>query len=376
MPWFDPLALDAETALWISPSGTGSKHIVGRWPHPNVLRTSADYIMDFTEDLSHVAYRRLFRAHFLDTTDAPSFPNHSRWGHWDVGIFQQGWMLATSDVNDMGWQMSIEIQQAEVLPVLNVPGVRVLMKCEHPASEHFVTQTWEYRRDTNSWRFDRDQAPDFLIWKTEDISVGFPYAKRCLFDYAMSDCYLFPRLAQAPLGKAEFNGVDAYIGFDDYTDIHTDRFMLEFDIYLYDLDEMALLGPLFSSSKYVRFKYDGMSWRSSLVLFSPTLPLNEWMTIRIEWNWDSPTSKWKVFKDDVLIGTNTTQGASGLRFNQMGRRGSIIQGVFDMRNLHWEDTDPAAPEVLWSCLLQDDACDTGPKLLKGTTFNMALPSCP
>lgn len=218
-----------------------------------------------------------------------------------------------------------------------------------------------------SW-FDTDYDP--LV----NTDVDMPIPLQAIKAWPLSECFV-PQIAPEE-GAAEFNGVDAWIGFDGYTDVHTQRFMLEFDIKLYDTGECVVLGPLFSSSKYVRFQQSSMSWRSSLITFSPILPLEEWMTIRVEFNWVFPTEKWKVYKDDVLIGENDTQGASGLQFNQMGRRGSIIQGVFDMRNLHYEDTDPAAPEVLLSTLLISDACDSGPKALKGTTVIMDLPSCP
>lgn len=376
MPWFDPPATGADTALWLSPSGTGSKHIVGRWPHPNVLRTSSDYILEFTDDLSHVAYRRLFRMDFTDTSDPVTFPEFDLWGHWDVGIFQTGWLFQTEVVNSEGWSIEISIQKAENLPQLGVEGTLLTFHAEHPASGHFITQTYEYRLDTNSWRFDRDQAPDFLVWKTEEKSVDFPYLKAFLRDYAMSDCYLFPRAAAGPTAFASFNNLDASVIFDAFTTNTSNRWKLQFDVRLRDTDDCCVLGRTNNFSRRALLSSTRFLWFSVGTTIDPPLPLNEFGTVRVEWDWDTPGLFFNVWWNDVLRGTEPAFFANGLRFNVMGKSGATFVGDFDMLNLTLEDNNPGSPNLMLSTELQVDACDIGVKMLKGTTENMTLPSCP
>ena len=376
MPWFDPPATVPETLTWIFPGAPGAKHKVGQWPHPNTNRVDARFRLRTTIDLASTAYRRLFSWEMKDTTDAPAFPDWIEWGEWDLLVSVEGTIAATSDTNSFGWVASIEIKEFTTLPTAGVPGILLTLKAEHAASGHFRTHYFEFEEATNQWFYDRDIGSDFLGWAATDESANFPYATPLALDYAMSDCFLFPRIAPPPGGFADFNGIDAYIGFNDYTNVTNQRIELTFDVWLRDTGELALLGPLFSSSKYVMFRPGGIAWRSSAVVWSPDLPFGEWLSIRAEFNWQDPGTNWKVYSNDVLLGTNPIHGASGLRFNQLGRRGSIIQGNFQLKNLVLKDTDPAAPRIMWDCLLQVDACDTGEKTLKGTTFNMDLASCP
>jgi len=193
--------------------------------------------------------------------------------------------------------------------------------------------------------------------------------------WGMSECWVFPGAA-APLGSAEFNNVDTSILFDGYTLITATAVKFELDVRLRDNNFCAVLARRFNTTRWVGLKQDFFQWRSTSVPLSPLIPLSEWGTFRAEFDWSVSGLAWKCWWNDVLIGTTAAAFQHALVFNQMGRRGATYVGDYDCRKLTLQDTDPAAPRLLLSTELQNDACDIGPSGLKGTTEGMTLPSCP
>ncbi len=177
-------------------------------------------------------------------------------------------------------------------------------------------------------------------------------------------------------GAAEFNGVDTSILFDGFTTTTSQRLQVECDVELRDNSFCAILARSNNTTRWVGLKQDFFQWRSVAIPISPVIPLNEFGTFRAEFDWNAGVgSKWRLFWNGVLVGTNAG-GASSLFFNLMGKRGPTYLGDFDMRNMVLQDTDPAAPRLLLSTELISDACDIGISSLKGTTENMTLASCP
>lgn len=377
MPWFVPkVFLPEATSEWINRGGPGQKHKIGRWPHPNTNRTKSGFIMETDRDLAHTAFKRLFCYNMSFTSDPVNFPLWQNFGWMDLDVVANSHVDGDSGINVEGWELHEDIQSFAVLPVLGTPGVELKMHLSHAASGHFNTRTYEFDGLLNAWYWDRDGDPLAGPPSSEVSSVDMPYEFLASFEWAMSDCFLFPRAEAGPLDWASFNNLDKYIQFDQYTNFTNFRHQCEFDIRFRDTDQCAVLCRQFNTTRWLAVTPNHIQWMSILVNFSATLNLNQWYTIRIEFEWNDPGTKWKLYVDGVLDGTNTVNGTIQLIFNRIGKKGPTFEGDFDLKNLTLLDTDPASPRVLLDMELQVNACDVGEKSIKGTTFVMTLPSCP
>lgn len=376
MPWFDPNLTSDEEDYFLFPGGFPNKHKVGRWPHPQTNRAQAGFIHATAVPIAHTAFKRLFCWQLEGAGDPIMWPPWTRFGHWDLSIDAPGFIVADVGVNAEGWSSRIEIKNYDSLPVDGGPGVEILCWLLHDALGHKVTITTEWPKSGTAWRWDTDGLDIGGAYTSTTVTAGFPYPFRKIGDWAMSDCFLFPRDTPPVEGFADFNNVDTSILFDGFTNATNQRIQLEFDVLLRDTAQCIVLGRGVNTTRHADLTPASFVWRTSVILLSPDLPLDEFGTVRVEFNWNDPGTNWKVYWNGALRGSNATSGATSLFFNTMGRHGSIYDGNFEMRNLTLQDTDPASPRLLLSTELQDDACDIGEKTLKGTTENMTLPSCP
>lgn len=376
MPWFDPPATGLETSSWIFPGGIPNKHLVGQWPHPNTVRTSSRFYLETTTPLRHTASRHLFHWQLSQSIDEPTWPNWIEFGEGDWEVVSPNFLTAESNTNSFGWVAKIDIEFFDSLPADGGPGIRVISRLDHSASGHFAICTWEYVEDTNPWKYDHDIGFTADPRLSVQLSVGFPYVSQDFVDYAMSDCFLFPRAAAGPTAFAAFNNLDASVIFDGFTTNTSNQWKLQFDIRLRDTDDCCVLGRTNHSSRRALISSTRFLWFSVGTTIDPPLPLNEFGTVRVEWDWDTPGLFFRVYWNDVLRGTEPAFFANGLRFNVMGKSGATFVGDFDMLNLTLEDNNPGSPNLMLSTELQVDACDIGVNMLKGTTENMTLASCP
>ena len=192
--------------------------------------------------------------------------------------------------------------------------------------------------------------------------------------WSLSECWEFP--APPVGGMAEFNGVDTSIVFDQFCSTTDARYQLEFDVRFRDVQVCAILARTNSSLSWVNVNVTGISWKQFPISFASSLNLNQWYTIRLEYNWNDPGTGRKLYLDGVLDAHLPGSGNVTLFFNQMGKKGATYLGDFDAKLLTLLDTDPGSPRVVMDIALQVDACDVGEKSMKGTTENMTLPSCP
>jgi len=308
--------------------------------------------------------------------DPGTWPPWNRFGHWDVLSGTPRKLEADAIANSFGWRTHIEITSFDSLPVAGVPGVEILCYLNHDAEGHRVTITKEWVENAAAWQWDRDGLPIAGGYTTTVTTPGFPYAFSKIGDWAMSDCFLFPRAAAGPTAFAAFNNLDASVIFDAFTTNTSNRWKLQFDVRLRDTDDCCVLGRTNNFSRRALLSSTRFLWFSVGTTIDPPLPLNEFGTVRVEWDWDTPGLFFNVWWNDVLRGTEAAFFANGLRFNVMGKSGATFVGDFDMLNLTLEDNNPGSPNLMLSTELQVDACDIGVKMLKGTTENMTLPSCP
>lgn len=376
MPWFVPPLTPTEIDLYKYPGGFPNKHRVGRWPHPNTLRVDCRYFMVNAEVVAACAFNRFFRVDTGGSSDEATFPMFLQYGNIQLEAISPGHIQGTSDVNSLGWTGRIDIQSYDSLPLAGAPGVNWKFKLEHPASGEWGELGAEFEQGVKEWTYDIDVSRLGGFWDTFEKSALFPFIVLHARDWAMSDCYLFPREDPAPTQFADFNNIDATLRFDAFTLNNDQQVKLEFDLYLRDENDLIVLGRSNSGTRWVKMRHDFFSWRLTGFNFDTNIPLNTWGTFRAEWDWGFGLSEWHVFWNDVQIGTKTAGFVNGLLFNQFGERGNIIEGNFKMKNLTLEDGGPVTPRLLLSTELQANACDIGVSSLKGTTTNMVLPSCP
>lgn len=332
--------------------------------------------METDRDLAHTAYRRLFCYEMRLPRDPGPFPSWNNFGWLDLDVVGDSSVDGDSDTNSFGWVLHQEIKSFATLPVAGTPGVEMRLLLSHAASGHFIDRTWEFEEIGNQWFWDRDGNPTGSTAVSEVKSVDFPYDHVKSFEWAMSDCFLFPRALPAPLDFAAFNGTDTSILFDQFTNDTDARYQLEFDARFRDFSTNALLARTDNTVSWVNINRGAVEWKQFAISFSPSLVNNVWYRIRLEYNWNDPGTGRKLYLDGLLNAHLPSSGNVDLHFNLMGKKGPTYIGDFDCKNLTLLDTDPASPRVVLDMPLLVNACDVGELSIKGTTENMSLPSCP
>ena len=207
-------------------------------------------------------------------------------------------------------------------------------------------------------------------WTLPVVHAGFHWT--CL-----SECYVVEEEAPpAPVsGFADLNAIDSDVIFDFRTDWNTDRFYLEFDIMNRAATGIVVLGKTFNTTQYFGFNGEYAFWNGYLTWMGEILTLDVWIHIRFEWQWIAADLTYRCYWDGVPKGTQV----GALRFNQfdtIGKKGPAFVGDYKVKNLIYETGAVGSEVVLLDMPLDTDACDVGPDLIKGTTQNMVLPSCP
>jgi len=376
MPWFVPKAFLTEANTWIHPGIFGVKHKIGRWPHPNTPRANAWFIMRGSKFLAHTAHRRLFCWDMQDTIDPGGFPDWQNFGWYDLVADAPSELSAESDTNIDGWISKEEITYFATLPLAGTEGTEVKMRLEHPASGHFVELIFEHPSDTDQWQWDKSGNPDNRNPDSFTQSVNFPYLTVGNFEWAISDCFRFPRVAPAPLDFAVFNGVDSYIKNRSATLNTNVEWRQEFDIRMHTSGDNLYLAKSFNTTKYCLISIARIVYRGRVTTFTTALNLNQWYHIDFRYEWLSPDGLYRVAVDG---GADDTFASTGVvdRWDQFGKRGaSTFIGEFDMKNFVLTNGPSSSPVVFLDQKMQADACDDGPDGRHGDTFNMTLPSCP
>jgi hypothetical protein len=196
-----------------------------------------------------------------------------------------------------------------------------------------------------------------------------------LFEYfPLSECVVFPVTEE---GFAECNGVDSYVLFNTFFPLVATRFKMEFDIRRTGADtQLVAFGYTGFGSFFYGFNdHHNFQWWNQTFFLPDGLVLVDWNHVRIEYDWSIPGGSYSIWIDDVL---QITQAGAFVTWvwDEIGRRGNIIAGAFDIKNAKLWDGTPGSPNLLIDVPLTGDACAVVPPTIKGTTFNMMLPSCP
>ncbi|GAJ12704.1 unnamed protein product, partial [marine sediment metagenome] len=196
--------------------------------------------------------------------------------------------------------------------------------------------------------------------------------------FPLSECY-DPDPGPPAEDFARFNGIDATLQLDNFTGNWTPTWQWEGDFFFRSLTNAhvtilstgaAVISGISPTQGYARDK---------TVNHGGTVPLNEWVNIRLERNWSEPvTGKLKIWVNGVEKGQNITTQPN-MNMDTIGAvRPSIIPTYadFDLRNFQLRTGNPASPTLRLDMPLQVNACDDSPLGNDGTTTNMQLASCP
>jgi len=308
--------------------------------------------------------------------DPITFPAFTQFGHWDLETFIPDQVLQDCPANTLGWRTHIEIKSYPSLPVGGVPGVEILMFLLHDASGEKVTITNEFEIDSNPWRWDTD---GFLLtpgYTTQVGTPGFPFPFIKVGDWAISDCFLFEREAPAPSVFAEFNEAGETYHLDGFAPNFGPTWRVEYDIRQRGTGNINVYG--WSGHPNVRHYWSGKNccWNSFCVDTGTALPIDTWIHILFDFEWDAPATQiLRVIKDG---GTPITRviACTGIYGDRFGQTSSPPVGIFDLKNFTCLYGDATTPRVGHDCPMTTNACDIGPNEMGGVTTVMALPSCP
>jgi hypothetical protein len=152
---------------------------------------------------------------------------------------------------------------------------------------------------------------------------------------------------------------------------------MEFDIRPTGADSSLVAhGTSFFTGLFYGFNNrKSFKWWSQTLQLPDGLVLNEWNHVEVEYDWSIPGGSYTVWIDGIFQVTKPGVFITWV-CNQFGRRGTTVEGEFDMKNVKLWDGTPGAPNLLVDVPLDLDACAVVPIGTKGTTFNMMLPSCP
>lgn len=377
MPWLDndnpPNLPDQSAYLKVS-----------EWPQPNSSRIDAR--LRFEEGCGDSFAPR--PSHYVVRIRPEIGPGATIYNGWlEVTVDTVGHAHGTTGLGPDGYEVELDITLYKTAPDPNFGKIGI-----------------EYR-----FTYHHTGFPDYWIaymWATDDPTFGVlcvPFRMRVQFTslggfhfvatnydpivntdwtrvilrdgweyWGQPECWEFQPAAQF---VAEFNDVDARINFSPKSVTLLPRWSVEFDIRPHSLADITVMGHSENTFTTLGFFFLFMRYNNMLINMGSRLPADVWTSVRMDYSWPIDDGFYRVFWDDVPRGLQELP-MTGKVFDQMGANFDDIKGHFDLRLLKWVHGTPAAPITFIETALEQNACDVGPSAMKGTTFNMALPSCP
>lgn len=375
MPWADPLPSQEELDYWAF-SGEPGFNRISHWPKPNSARVNCFFRLKYTlPELVPIAgrYGFYYTEQFEDWD--PGVPALNQFGRFDFEGIAEGHVRLVTPANSEGFTVQIDIEDIELLPIIQEPGVQCTVTTTHAT---FGTQVargeWSAKPLRNNWFHNMQtdlQEPESNWQYQNDPTWTIPILVPHIV--AVADCFSFPRLA---VGFAAFNGVDSYVSLDHNIDGFAQAFTMDADIRLHDVTTFwPILGREASGGF---FGMDG----ADLIFGNLRLPttwvpvLDTWFHWRYEFEQDVQLEH-ALFINQVEVMRQATNRQFS-QFNNLGvYRHSLpapIWGNFDMHDLKIMDGDSGGQTVKLDLPLILNALDLGPEANHGTTFNMPLPS--
>ena len=357
---------------------------VSPWPHPNGPRIDCRFRFNYGQ--------------FLPAPRPSQFFFRMNLAAGGSGPVQNGSvkLLAVSDVllqgnagtSADGYTVIFEIELFEfpvVEPHYGTSGIRynfILQKAGFP--DLFYRQFWPRFEDGGQPFVRLDADKEFLlVGGSGDYSnfdpLIFTYITNPIqFDlfawWPLSECVV---LEEDVGGFAEMNGVDSWVKFTTWFPNGTTRFLWEYEIRpTAPISNVSIRGDSTNGAFFMgHATATNAVWWNRSVNLAPGLVTGIWQSCRMEHDWSIPGDFYTFWIDGVQNGQNAGTFTPSW-FDEIGKVGPNFRGTFDLRNIKHTTGTPAAPNVILDFPLLVDACPVVGSPIKGTTFNMTLPSCP
>lgn len=313
---------------------------------------------------------------YLDTVDDEQF---TIFGYVDVAAIDEGHLFGSAGTNSDGWTITLDIQEYDVTPVLGQPGVVATFRTENLGLGFwYEAKFWYLDDEFAKWSRSVRINLTASFFFQEERSPGWPVGLHEIKGGSLPECFSFP-LIEEEEDFANFNGTNSYIQLEAFTPQIATRWEMSGEMYLRSNLKAWLL--VHSSQNLVRAGFSGglAQYRTSTGAISPPLPLDEWFAFRFEREWTFPTGNFfRLFVNETQVaqfgGVNWA-----LQFDQIGHprfEEDVPWPNYDLRNFRVLIGTPESPITVLDMPLEVNACDQGADENHGTTFNMALPSCP
>lgn len=371
MPYFTPTPGFDQWFYWIRPGG--QVPIISRWPKAGSNRTDCRFQLPISKGQLWTASRW-----WVEISLSGPVPDYLSRGFLDLEALSVNHLFGSAGVDDDGWEVTIDVQGYEVTPVLGPPGVVCIIRADKASiPAHMQWTYWFLDMDLTHW-----QAQITLIEEDSSFgqfqTAGLPFGTLTgLQGGSLPDCMPFDLIEGPEQGFCECNGTDSYILFDTRFPLVATRFKCEFEIRPTGADtQLVCFGYTgFGSFGYMFNGRHNFQWWNNNIFLPVGLILNEWNTVRVEYDWSIPGANYSIWINGVLEATQAGGFVTWV-WDEIGRRGSLIAGEFDLKQAKLWDGTPVSPNLLVDVPLDIDACAVVPPTIKGTTFNMDLASCP
>lgn len=358
---------------------------VSKWPRSGSKRIACEFRMGLGEGKPFPRPDRFI----CQMHDVPGAPNGRLYAYVDMDVAGPFHIFGTSGLNVQGRTIDLDIVEHLTADFdgSDFPGIEYHFVIKKTGSDDF-NWTWYFESESPPgtqrdipMRADSSTPGAGVVEQFDDpqfLDVDWPpiAVSNQLQWFTMSECYDFPELAP-PLGKAEFNGVDAQIDLQMATGVDSGPFFLTMDLILYDRVANPFLGFSAANSAFQMIG-EQLFW-GPVAIANNIFPANGVpFNLKVEFEWSKGLQlTYTTWIDDIEVAQVTTNRQS-FNIDQLGKRnqlGSAVFGHFDMWNLLFIRGTFAVPIVELDMVLDQDACDAGPMQNDGTTINMNLPSC-
>jgi hypothetical protein len=375
MPWFEPNPSQDQLDFWQGHPAANRRKI-SKWPHSNTIRIDPKYrVKDTDPTMIPLASRYgLYYSKPIAGYD-PDDTEFNASGWWDLAVIDENHIGVTTEENDAGYTVEINIQHFEELEEDGGPGIELCVEFDH-ASFGKLKYFEEHPADgpTNLWKYDMNTFVFSEVGQRRWEHPDPPYDQLLLPRlFAVPECELFPFL---PVGMAAMNGSDSYITLDHNIPRLDVPFKISADIRLHNVTSHWPLFGLDGQGGFTGMNEDDTIF-GFLTLPTSWVPvLDEWFNWRFEFEQVSQLN-YRTFIDDVLV-DETTGGRQFSHRNTIGVYKHGVSGTIwadmDVKNLKVTIGDVPSSNVVLDMPLIDNALDLSDDANHGTTFNMALPS--
>lgn len=374
MPWFDPQPTAADSTFWRF--NVDGHHRVSRWPRYDTPRIDSRYRLNGTRNLTPSPLRWLatWRGIILGQ------PDDIETGWFDVSPVTDDHLSGNTGESPLGITFTLELKGFFELPNVGERGVELTMRLDSDLGEWYE-EIWEYEMGTiTDYRvpiWTDFHPPTFT---TAARSAGWPYTETQPSVQGISECYDFPTPQPAPGAFAQGNGVDAYIQLDSATPFFGWYHKAEFDVRFRSLSNVMFYGATGGGANAMYLDSGLLHFSGTTIPIAPLPPLDQWVHFEIERGWHVPANpNYNVRIDGNLVGSVSGPNFAITIDRILGNVGPFAPPMWadiDMKNLTIDNGNVTAPNLILDMPMDPNACDVGPLLKKGTTFNMPLPSCP